>query len=205
LLVATVSQPGQWSGPDPVPAFKFWVEIDSIVVAEFRECSGLNLEREVQEILEGGLNERVHYLPGRAKGTNIVLKYGLLYSRELWDWYQTGLYDGKVTRVNFSILLRDVQGEVVQRWDFLKGFPVKWEGPALNVESSQAAVETLEIAHLVGGGGGGGAGGGDAGGGGEKKEEKQKVDVQALAGKLYQYLKDEARVEYERLGRHQAW
>jgi hypothetical protein len=131
-----------------------------------------------------------------------VLKHGMLYSHELWDWYRTGLYDGKATRVNFSILLRDTQGEVVQRWDFAKGFPVKWEGPGFNVESSQASVETLEIAHLAGGSSGSQGGGG---GGGEKEKEKPKADVQALAGKVYQYLKDEVRVERERLGRRRAW
>jgi phage tail-like protein len=201
--VAQVQQPNQTSSPDPVPAFKFWVEIDSIVVAEFQECSGLHLEREVQEIAEGGLNERVHYLPGRTKGTNIVLKYGLLHSRELWDWYQTGLYDGKVTRVNFSILLRDVQGEVVQRWDFLRGFPVRWEGPALNTESGQGAVQTLEIAHSVGGGGGEGSSGeGEADAAGQDRAAKPEIDLPTLAAKVYQRLKEEARLERERLGRY---
>jgi phage tail-like protein len=133
--------------PDPVAMFKFWVEIKSIVVAEFKECSGLRLERTVETIEEGGVNDRVHYLPGRNKYSNIVLKYGVMSSNELWNWFQEGLYDGKVKRVNFSILLRDVKGDVVKRWNVTDGYPVKWEGPSLNVESSQVAVETLEIAH----------------------------------------------------------
>jgi phage tail-like protein len=133
--------------PDPVAMFKFWVEIKSIVVAEFKECSGLRLERTVETVEEGGVNDRVHYLPGRNKYSNIVLKYGVMSSNELWSWFQEGLYDGKVKRVNFSILLRDVKGDVVKRWNVTDGFPVKWEGPSLNVESSQVAIETLEIAH----------------------------------------------------------
>jgi len=133
--------------PDPVAMFKFWVEIKSIVVAEFKECSGLRLERSVETIEEGGVNDRVHYLPGRNKYSNIVLKYGVMQTNELWSWFQEGLYDGKVKRVNFSILLRDVKGDVVKRWNIKEGFPVKWEGPSLNVESSQVAIETLEIAH----------------------------------------------------------
>jgi phage tail-like protein len=135
------------SDADPVAMFKFWVEIKSIVVAEFKECSGLRLERTVETIEEGGVNDRVHVLPGRNKYSNITLKYGVVHSNELWNWYQEGLYDGKVKRVNFSILLRDVKGDVVKRWNVKEGFPVKWEGPSLNVESSQVAIETLEIAH----------------------------------------------------------
>jgi len=132
---------------DPIPAFKFWVEIKSIVVAEFQECSGLRLERTVETIEEGGVNDRVHLLPGRNKSANISLKRGLTDSDELWRWYQEGLYDGDVKKINFSILLRDVSGEVVKRWNVKDAFPVKWEGPQLTAESNQVAIETLEIAH----------------------------------------------------------
>jgi len=135
------------SKPDPVAAFKFWVEIKSIVVAEFKECSGLRMERDYEKIEEGGVNDRWHWLPGRNKYSNITLKYGVMHSNELWNWYQEGLYDGKVKRITFSILLRNVKGEVIRRWNVAEGFPVKWEGPSLNVESNQVAIETLEIAH----------------------------------------------------------
>lgn len=128
-------------------AFKFWIELKSIVVAEFKECRGLRMEREFQKVEEGGVNDRVHILPGRSKYFNIALKHGITHSRELWDWYREGLYDGKVKRVNFSILLRNVEGDVVRRWDVLDAFPVKWEGPSLNTESNQVAIESLEIAH----------------------------------------------------------
>jgi phage tail-like protein len=133
--------------PDPIPAFKFWVEMKSIVVAEFKECTGLSMERDFEKIEEGGVNDHWTWLPGRNRYSNIVLKYGVMYSRELWDWYQKGLLDLKVERADFSILLRDLKGDVVKRWNVTAGFPVKWEGPALNVESSQASIETLEIAH----------------------------------------------------------
>ncbi len=135
------------SDPNPIPAFRFWVEIDSIVVAEFQECSGLRLERTVETIEEGGVNDHLQILPGRNKYSNITLKNGMTYTDELWKWYQEGLYDAKVKRVNFSILLRDGKGDVVKRWNVLQGFPVKWEGPQFNSDSSQIAVETLEIAH----------------------------------------------------------
>ena len=132
---------------DPVPAFKFWVEINDQMVAEFKECSGLRMEREAKEITEGGLNERIHYLAGRNKYSRITLKYGLMHTSALWDWYRNGIDDLKVKRLNFSIKLYDSKGEVVKTWNVLKAFPVKWEGPALNVESNQVAIETLEIVH----------------------------------------------------------
>lgn len=135
------------SAPDPLPAYKFWIEIESIVVAEFEECSGIRLERDFDKVEEGGVNDHVHILPGRNKYSNIVLKRGMMLGNELWSWYQEGLYDTKVKRVNFSILLRDVAGEVAKRWNVINGFPLKWEVNQLTSDSNKYAIETLEIAH----------------------------------------------------------
>ena len=32
-------------------------------------------------------------------------------------------------------------------WNFKRGFPVKWTGPAMNASQNNVAIETLEIAH----------------------------------------------------------
>jgi phage tail-like protein len=137
----------QASDPDPFPVFKFWVEIESIIVGQFQECNGLRMERAVETVEEGGVNDHVHLLPGRNKYSNITLKNGMVSSDALWKWYQEGLFDAKVKRINFSILLRDVKGDVAKRWNVVQGFPVKWEGPQFTADSNQIAVETLEIAH----------------------------------------------------------
>jgi phage tail-like protein len=133
--------------PDPFPTYKFWVEIESIIVAQFQECNGLRLERTVEMVEEGGVNDHLQILPGRNKYSNIVLKNGMTDSNELWDWYQVGLLSAKVKRITFSILLRNVEGKVVKRWNVKEGFPVKWEGPQFTSDSRNVAIETLEIAH----------------------------------------------------------
>lgn len=132
---------------DPFPLFKFWVEMNSIIVAQFQECSGLRMERDYEKLEEGGVNDHIVYLPGRNHYANITLKNGMGLSNELWDWYQEGLFDGKVKRVNFTILLHNVSGETAKRWNVIAGFPVKWEGPQFNSDSNQIAIETIEIAH----------------------------------------------------------
>ena len=38
-------------------------------------------------------------------------------------------------------------GEAVLRFNFRDAWPVKWSGPILNAESSDIAIETLEITH----------------------------------------------------------
>jgi phage tail-like protein len=132
---------------DPFPLFKFWVEMDSIIVAQFQECNGLRMEREYEKLEEGGVNDHIIYLPGRNRYSNITLKNGIGNSDELWNWYQEGLFDGKVKRVNFSILLHDLSGETTKRWNVISGFPVKWDGPQFASDSNKIAIETLEIAH----------------------------------------------------------
>jgi phage tail-like protein len=136
---------------DPAAAFRFWVELDSIVEGVFTDCSGLNLERNVYEYREGGVNDHVHILPGRTKYPNLVLKRGFTLSHKLWEWYQVGLYDCVAKRVNFSILLYDCEQndsrKIVKYWQVIDAFPVKWTGPDLKSDSNQIAIESIEIAH----------------------------------------------------------
>ncbi len=131
----------------PAQAFRFYVEISGIVTAEFTECSGLDMTREVKEYQEGGTNDFVYKLPGRTSYSNITLRRGITYTRELWDWYMAGLYDGKVKRINFSIILGNGELKKVKQWDVFEAFPVKWSGADLSTETLQVALETIEIAH----------------------------------------------------------
>ena len=132
---------------DPGLAYKYYIEIEGVSVAEFLDCSGIGAEREIKTYAEGGVNDFVHQLPGRMKYSNIVLKRGLTYSRELWRWFSTGLYDAKVLRVNLSIVLGNAEGLTVKHWDVLSAFPVKYTGPNLKSDSTEAAFETVELAH----------------------------------------------------------
>lgn len=135
------------AGRDPAQAFRFYVELQGVVAAEFLECSGLSMEREVREYAEGGVNGFVHRLPGRVRYSNITLKRGITYSRDLWDWYCRGQHDGRVKYANLSIILGNPEGRKSKQWNVIKAYPVKWTGPSLNTETMQVASETLEIAH----------------------------------------------------------
>lgn len=131
---------------DPYLTSKFWIEIQGIDQASFAECSAPQVETEVMEYQEGGLNEYVHKLPGRSKVSNVTLKRGITESPELWDWYRDVL-QGKVERKNVSIVVYDLEGEEVLRWTFIDAYPVKWTGPTFNADANAVCVETLELAH----------------------------------------------------------
>ena len=71
---------------DPFLAFRFKIEINGISVGGFSECTGLQLDTEVKDYMEGGENTYVHKLVTRTKQSNITLKRGII-DRELWNWY----------------------------------------------------------------------------------------------------------------------
>ncbi len=132
--------------PDPYGNFNFTIEIDGIERAAFQECSGFDSTIDVIEHREGGENTTPRKLPGLTKYSNITLKWGMTNDRELYDWHRR-VVEGEIERKNGSIVLRDRKGEEVARWNFVRAWPTKWDGPDLNAEGNDVAIETLELAH----------------------------------------------------------
>jgi len=124
---------------------RFLVEMKGVTEGSFSECSGLQVETEIFEWEEGGLNEYKHRLPGRIKYVNLVLKRGVA-TGDLWDWFSSCM-QGKVKRHDLSLVLCGYDGLPGVRWDIRDAFPVKWVGPTFKSSASEAAVETLELAH----------------------------------------------------------
>src|SRR6185437_5040021 len=131
---------------DSYPNCRFYVEIGGMAQAVFTEVSGLQLEMEVMEYQEGGVNDFVHRLPGRTKSGNLTLKRGMTSSNEFFKWYAE-LAQGKFTAKNISLVMYDVTGAKLAHWNLIKAYPVKWIGPQFSAHDSAVAVETLELAH----------------------------------------------------------
>jgi phage tail-like protein len=139
-----MAAPGQ--RVDPYGSFNFLVEIDGIAQAAFSEVSGLDSTIDVIEHREGGDNTTPRKLPGLAKHSNIVLRWGVTDSDELYEWHRDSVR-GPLQRKNGSIVLIDRQGQERKRWNFVDGWPSKWTGPTFNAEATDVAIEALEIAH----------------------------------------------------------
>jgi phage tail-like protein len=131
---------------DPYRNFNFLVEIDGITQAGFTDCTGFGADNTPIEYREGGENRTVRKLPGMTKYNNIVLKWGLTDSRELYDWFRD-VVNGKINRKNGSIIVLDLQGKEVVRWNFFNAWPSKWDGPDFSAKGTDVAIETLELAH----------------------------------------------------------
>ena len=133
--------------PHTIAYFK--VEIDGSDAANFRQCRGLKTETEVFEYQEGGNNETVTKLVGPTKHSNITLSQGFVSDPFFFKWrdeiHTFGAGKG-IKRRNGAVVAISVSGEEVGRWNFEKAWPSRWEMRDWDPGTSQAAVETLELA-----------------------------------------------------------
>lgn len=151
---------------DPVPAYRFYVilldavdptespgtaakqayEAGKQVVAGFSSCTGLQINTEIYEYKEGGLNSYVHKFVTSTSHSNIVLKHGITFSTDLWKWHQN-VASGKIVRKNGAIIVQDDLGIPTAVWSFNNALPLRMSGPELDAMQSKTALETLELSH----------------------------------------------------------
>jgi len=131
---------------DPYGSFNFLVEIDGIARAAFQQVSGFDSTVAVIEHREGGQNTTVRKLPGLASFSNLQLRWGMTDDLELYQWHRDAVR-GELRRRNGSIVLLDRRGQEVARWNFVQAWPSKYDGPDLNAETGDIAIEMLELAH----------------------------------------------------------
>jgi phage tail-like protein len=132
---------------DPYLLCNFLLEIEGLRVAGFTEVNGLDAQIEFVEYREGGGNGYTHRFPGPCKYPNaLVLRKGLTSNLELWEWFHL-TSRGIITKKSGSVILRDLDGAERMRWNFLNALPAKWSGPALKADSSEIAVQSIELVH----------------------------------------------------------
>jgi phage tail-like protein len=128
----------------------------------FQECSGLEIEMDVQEYFEGGRNNGVVRRAGRAKFQPIVMKRGMFFeaggdgssegdnksNADLWRWMQS-IVNGErpIPRYDGIIYVKSQENTVRATWVFERGLPAKIRGPELNGKTGEIAIEELTIAH----------------------------------------------------------
>lgn len=115
-------------------------------IGGFSEVKGLDVETEIEEYREGGVNDHVHSFVKSTKYPKLVLKNGVMNSSTLWMWYES-FANGTTKKLDGSIVLIDRAGKTICTWSFIQAFPVKWIGPELKAMSGDIAIETLELVH----------------------------------------------------------
>lgn len=150
-------------GAELVQAFRFKVTLTAAAEGPpalgdgyFSECTGLEVEADIKEYLEGGRNDGVVRRVGRAKLSPIVLKRGMFLpdarhgsDPAFWNWI-TGMLQGTlpIPRYNGLVEVRSPNDQrTVAAWSFERGLPSKVVGPVLNARTGEIAIEELHIAH----------------------------------------------------------
>jgi phage tail-like protein len=132
---------------DPYFGYNFAVELDGITRMGFRGCTGLDSSTTSTKYREGtdtSLAQRE--LPSLLSFSAITLTRGITDDHALWDW-RNDIANGKGTRHDISIILRDDTGEEKIRWNVKNAFPTKWSGPSFDATADAVAIETLELTH----------------------------------------------------------
>jgi len=132
---------------DPFSNYRFRVEIDGVTQAGFCEVILPESASQVTEVRDGtDPVTTVRKQPGLTNYTNLVLKWGLTASMELYNWRKM-VEQGKMnqTRRNISVVLLDEEYNEAARWNFTNAWPSKYKAPDLNGKGNDIAIETLEI------------------------------------------------------------
>ncbi len=145
---------GTRNAPPPPPGQAGTSEL--LCSGGFQECSGLEVELDIQELMEGGRNDGVIRRVGRAKYQPITLKRGMFFApdngaagldRSLWRWLQSiSAGTVPVPRYDGSIRVKH-NGTTIATWSFVRGLPARLRGPELNAKTGDIAIEELSIAH----------------------------------------------------------
>jgi phage tail-like protein len=135
------------SDQDSGQSLRFRVKLDGGAdLGNWSKCDGLSVEYDVFEYKEGGENTYIHRIPGRAKYQNLKLTRPVNKdSKQVADWI-AGMKT-HVRRDTAEVSALDSEGNAIATWNFEGVYPVRWNGPSLDIGNNQVATETLELAH----------------------------------------------------------
>ena len=126
--------------------YNFSIELEGVLVAQFKSCSGLGLDIDQIEY-RAGTDKWTRKRPGKVKYKNIILKRGvMLWGHDsMWKWVQT-VVEGKTERKSGSIVLRDERMLEWGRFNFFEAWPCRWKGWDLDGQGKGTVIEEIELA-----------------------------------------------------------
>ncbi len=132
----------------PLPKFYFKVEIEGGMTASFQEVAGLDIETDVTEYRHGDSpNFSTIKMPGLIKSSDITLKKGTFTGDvSFFEWFNE-ISLNTIARKTVTIMLLNEKGDAEIVWTLTNAFPKQVQGTDLNSQTSDAAIETLVLAH----------------------------------------------------------
>jgi phage tail-like protein len=137
----------------PYCRFNFLVDLGDGVpegpTAGFQEVGAIAAELGVTEYRNGNAKENnVVKLTGLGKYPNVTLKRGVIGALHLYQWFdQVRNGDQAALRTVTIRLMNEDHTAAVQAWKLLRARIVKFTCGPLNAQSSDVAVEEIELAY----------------------------------------------------------
>lgn len=153
----------------PYPGFAFFVAfqaakgggkfsvfegIAEAITGGFSDVTGIEATMEPKVIKEGGRNYGPHQRAGPTTFSTVVLKRGVVASRQLWVWWS--LFAGADDAANggwapenrADVTISLLQGDrAVLGWTLKNAMPVKFRLGDLNAKGTEVAIEELHLVH----------------------------------------------------------
>jgi phage tail-like protein len=132
----------------PLPRFNFQVDWGGAKLS-FTEVTGLVMEKEKIEYRHSDSKDFAKIsMPGLMKNNNITLKRGKFEGDfDYNSWLEEIANERIENRRDVLIRLLNEKHEPVAKWSATRCFPVKVTAPDLKSDASEAAIESIEIAH----------------------------------------------------------
>ena len=130
--------------------YNFLLRIDS-TEAKFTECLGLGVRIEPIRYRESGTPDVVRALPGPVAYSEVILRYGVTDSLDLWNWVKETA-EGRVLRKAVTIVQLANNGRDQKiNWNLAGAWPTQWSAVPFDALGREAAIEELRLAfdHLA--------------------------------------------------------
>ncbi|QFT76051.1 phage tail protein [Erythrobacter sp. THAF29] len=129
----------------PYRNFNFTLQIQDIEAAHFTECLGLGVRVHPIKYRESGAGQIVRALTGPVEYAEVILRYGVTTSTDMWQWLVASMR-GTAQRRNVSLIMLQEDGATEgDRWNLANAWPCEWRGPVLETMGREAAIEEMRL------------------------------------------------------------
>ena len=131
----------------PMPSFHFSVDLGGTII-NCSEVSGLDIELDVIEYRDGNSQTfSKQKMSGLRISSDVTVKKGLFKDdKQYYTWFNA-VQMNVPERKDVTISLLDEAHAPVMTWKLLNAWPKKISSPSMKSDSSEVAIETIEIAH----------------------------------------------------------
>ncbi|MEV4759054.1 phage tail protein [Micromonospora sp. NPDC049559] len=140
----------------PIPDFNsavghsFGLEVDSVMIKQITEVSGLKMEQDVIEYKANTPDGKyaIHKMPGRPKAGEVTLTRGLTADNSFEQWITSSRF-GKMgdARKGGAIIVFDYEGMPIKRYRLTNAWPKSLEISSLKAGDTSVLTEKLVITY----------------------------------------------------------